>query len=205
MGSLLTFSNDSAAKVFQEIQPHESAEAPIPEEFLSSRLLSRQVKHVMNKLHRDTYSKVLEVLERSMRSRTRDSWGTSFCAILIMCLCIEGLQTAADILVVCDRKINGDGSEYSRVQSYEACSQLDKYPFQQCVRLFHDIYKSHREGNGGGREPGFNPLKAIGDGNTTGLDTATEFMVKRVYKMTSERCKFSPSSCEPASLILSRP
>jgi hypothetical protein len=194
MRSLMTFSDDSAAEVLQNVEHFEDLEAPMPTAFLSSRLLNRQVKYVMNKLHRDLTANVLEGLERSMRSRTKDSWGTSFCTILILCLCMEGLQVAADSFVVCDMKALGGASEYVRDQSYEACQYLEEYPFYQCKRLFHEIYKSHREGNGAGRDPGFNPLKAIGNGNKTGLDAATDAMLRRMYSMVGESCKLPPKS-----------
>jgi hypothetical protein len=200
MGSLMTFSDDSAAKLLENIERFEDPDAPMPTEFLSSRLLSRQVKYVMNKIHRDLTTRVLEGLERSMRSRTKDSWGTSFCTILILCLCMEGLQAAADTLVVCDMQNKGFGSQYRRDQSYEACQHLEEYPFYQCKRLFHEIYKSHREGNGAGREAGFNPLKAIGNGVETGLDATTDVMLRRMYSMTWESCKFPPKSCNRTQL-----
>jgi hypothetical protein len=186
----MTFSDDSAAEVLRNVEPFEDLEAPMPTAFLSSRLLSRQVKYVMNKIHRDLTETVLEGLERSMRSRTKDSWGTSFCTILILCLCMEGLQVAADSFVVCDMLCKGPESQYRRDESYEACQHLENYPFYQCKRLFHEIYKSHREGNGAGREAGFNPLKAMGNGIKTGLDTATDAMLRNMYSMCWESCKY---------------
>jgi hypothetical protein len=200
MSSLITFTDDSAAEVLQNVEHFEDLEAPMPTAFLSSRLLNRQVKYVMNKLHRDLTANVLEGLERSMRSRTKDSWGTSFCTILILCLCMERLQAAADTLVVCDMQNKGFGSRYRRDQSYEACQHLEEYPFYQCKRLFHEIYKSHREGNGAGREAGFNPLKAMGNGVETGLDAATDMMLRRMHSMAWESCKFPPKSCNRIQL-----
>ena len=189
MSRILTFTEESANKVYQNVQPFGGPQEP----YLSSRLLSRQVKYAMHKLHREITTEVLEGLEKSMRTRTRDSWGPSFCAILVLCLCIEGLQTAADTFIVCDwEKCEREGveSQYSRTQSAEACQALDDYPFQQCTRLFHDIYRSHKEGNGGERKEGFNPLRALRyEDATKGLDQATDQMVRSIYSIIYHQCK----------------
>lgn len=83
-------------------------------------------------------------------------------------------------------KCQKDGSEsaYNRTQSYQASLKVDDNPFSQCKRLFHDIYRSHKESNRGAREAGFNPLRnlAMNDRNT-GLDPAADAMVKSIYQM----------------------
>ena len=155
MGCLITFSKKSVREIYSKLFPTST-----PPSYLSSRLLNRQIKHVMHKLHRETTQLVLEDLERSLRSRTKYSWGPSFCAILILCLCIEGLQSSADIIVVCDMQEKGAEASYTRDQSYIACKELDEYPFQQLTKLFHEICKSHSDGNNARRgDKAFNPLK----------------------------------------------
>ncbi|KUJ15459.1 uncharacterized protein LY89DRAFT_783598 [Mollisia scopiformis] len=182
MSTLITFSEESAEKVSRSIRNYDALLEP----YLSSRLLNRQIKYVMHKLHRELTIEVLEGLERSLRARTKDSWGPSFCTILILCLCIEDLQIAADTMVVCDMLKKGNESQYTRDQSYQVCLALDEYPFSQCKRLFHDIYKSHKEANGGAREGGFNPLRSVHEKTSTGLDATTDAMVKSVYGVVEE-------------------
>jgi hypothetical protein len=194
MSRILTFTKDSATSVYQNVQP---CDGPL-EPYLSSRLLGRQVKYAMHKLHREITMDVLEGLEKSMRSRTRDSWGPSFCAILMLCLCIDGLQIAADTFIVCDwEKCQREGveSQYIRNQSVEACQALDEYPFQQCARLFHDIYRSHKAGNGGERKEGFNPLRYLWEVDATNeLDQATDHMVRSINWIIYHQRKFAFSS-----------
>jgi len=189
MKTLVTFSEESATRVYQTLQPFGAPLDP----FLSSRLLSRQIKYAMHKLSREITVEVLEGLERSMRSRTKDSWGSSFCAFLVLCLCMEGLQIACDIYVVCDmEKCQKDGSSsaYNRTQSYQASMKVDENPFSQCKRLFHDIYRSHKESNRGAREAGFNPLKSLAmNDKNTGLDSAGDAMAKSIYRMICQSCK----------------
>ena len=187
MGCLVTFTEKSARELYRRLAPEATREP-----YLSSRLLNRQIKYVMHKLHREITLKVLEDLERSLRSRTKDSWGPSFCTILILCLCIEGLQTAADVIVVCDMAEKGEAATYNRNQSFNACEELDEYPFRQCKKLFHDIYRSHKDGSSGGRgDKAFNPLKMAAEEDKMGLDLTTEGMVRSIYGVVC-------SSCEPS-------
>jgi hypothetical protein len=111
----------------------------------------------------------------------------------MLCLCIEKLQAAADIMVVCDLKEQGEALSYTRDQSFIACRELDEYPFQQCTKLFHDIYKTHNEGKRGGglAEKGFNPLAAGVEKRTMGLDSSTEEMVSGIYEVVSNSCELT--------------
>jgi hypothetical protein len=189
MSRLVTFSDETADEIHQIVSPY----GPPRERYYSSRLLSRQLKYTMHKLHREIMKEVLEGLEKSLRTRTKDSWGPSFCTILVLCLCIENLQTAADTFIVCDvQKSEDEGttSQYRREHSIAACQDLDSYPFQQSTRLFHDIYRSHRSNReAGGAKDGFNPLRLAQNGEATGLDEATNAMITHVLWVIHENCK----------------
>lgn len=159
---------------------------------LSSRLLNRQVKYVMHILQQEICKDVLEGLEKSFKSQAkRDSWGVSFCVLLVLCMCIEELQSAADTFVSCDMLKEGKNSLYNRNQSAEACAALEEYPYQQCTRLFHDVYRSQRAGMGGpSRESVFNPFRDLKDGNDSGLDKTTNELASKIYDMVSCSCEF---------------
>ena len=182
MGSLITFSDASAREIYTRIAPEEPRY-----EYLSSRLLSRQIKYCMHKLHRELALSVLEELERSLRSRTKDSWGQSFCTLLVVCLCIEGLQTATDTMVVCSLREKGEASEYRRNQSKTACEELDEYPFQLSQKLFHEIYRSHREGRS---DKSFNPLRRVSENKSPGVDSVTEKMVRMIFGLVYNKCEY---------------
>jgi hypothetical protein len=149
----------------------------------------------MHKLSRDITIEVLEGLERTMRSRTKDSWGASFCAFLVLCLCMEGLQIASDTFVVCDMQKQGVHSTLTRGQSKEACRKIDDNPFNQCKKLFHDIYRSHRDSHRPGREGGFNPLQNLASSGETGLDPEADVMVRAIFEGMSNSCKDGMLSC----------
>ncbi|RDW68411.1 hypothetical protein BP5796_09068 [Coleophoma crateriformis] len=196
MSRLVTFSEDSAARLAEQL-----GDFPVP--YISSRLLNRQIKYAMHKLHRELTREVLKGLEKSMRAKSRDSWGPSFCTILILSLCIEDLQTAADTFVVCDLVKDGIQANLNRGDSFTACSALEEYPYQRCTRLFHDIYHSHRQAGGRVKDGAFNPIKnrceidahSGWDKHTAGMtlvfqDLVSEFDAE--MKSLSERPLFLP-------------
>lgn len=105
------------------------------------------------------------------------------------------MQSAADIMVVTDMMEKGHAASYTRDQSWVACQELDEYPFKQCKKLFHDIYKSHKDGNAGGRgDKAFNPLKTAAEDVKTGLDSTTAGMVRLIHGVV---CNFCESSLLP--------
>jgi hypothetical protein len=187
MRRVVTFMDESVKRIYQTMGSFESDEEL--ESYLSSRLLNRQIKYVIYKIQQELTASVLEGLEKLLRSRARDSWAPSFCTILVLSLCIEHIETAADIFVVCDIAKEANGgfqSEYRRDQSSEACSELDNYPFRQCTQLFHDIFKSHREYNGGGKEA-FNPLMSdVKMDENSGWDQATREMILSIRQIIRE-------------------
>ncbi|KAG9235680.1 hypothetical protein BJ875DRAFT_264020 [Amylocarpus encephaloides] len=182
MKSFVTLTEESANNVYPVMQFY----GVTREMYMSSRLLNRQIKYAMHKLSREITGDVLEGLERAMRSRTKDSWGTSFCTFLVLCLCMEGLQIASDTYVVCDMQRAGANSIYNRQQSVDACRNIDENPFSQCKRLFHDIYKSHRESHRVGREGGFNPLATLANNSASGLEQEADIiLVNSIYEMVT--------------------
>jgi hypothetical protein len=57
---------------------------------------------------------------------------------------------------------------------------VEEYPYQRCTRLFPNIFRTRKESNGGAREGGFNPLRAVQSGSEMGLDLNTELMVRSI-------------------------
>ncbi|RDW64864.1 hypothetical protein BP6252_10515 [Coleophoma cylindrospora] len=180
MSRLVTFSQDSAARLAEQL-----GDSRIP--YISSRLLNRQIKYAMHKLHRELTREVLKGLEKSMRAKSRDSWGPSFCTILVLSLCIEDLQTAADTFVVCDLVKDGMQANLNRGDSFTACSALEEYPYQRCTRLFHDIYHSHRQAGGRVKDGAFNPIKNLCEFDAhSGWDKHTASMTLAFQDLVSE-------------------
>ncbi|KAG4429102.1 hypothetical protein IFR05_015416 [Cadophora sp. M221] len=177
MGSLITFTPSSAQTIDENLQLLGYAPSNL-DRFPSSRLLGRQIKEAMFKLQVETTTEVLASVEKSLRKRTTDHWAPSFATILIVCLCIENLESAIYTLVEMLRK---DGKEgFGRTKSLEACMDLENGPFGQCKRLLHEIYRSNKESNGGARDGGFNPLRTFRNQQRTGLEGEAKKMVIEV-------------------------
>lgn len=195
MGRLITFTEESAKTVYPIVEYYGAPRA----EYLSSRLLNRQIKFAMHTLHRETTKKVLEELERLMRTRKKDGWGPSFCAILLLCFCIESLQTAAETYVICDLSRCGRVGimpECSLRQSFVACQTLDEYPFQRTTKLFHDIFQTHRT------RQGFNPFQSLSAGMLTALDPPTNAMAEGIYNTLQTHCRYKYSGRSSISLMM---
>jgi hypothetical protein len=103
------------------------------------------------------------------------------------------------MMVVCEIIEKGESeASFTRDQSYNACEELDKYPFRQCTKLFHDVYRTHRDGGvatKGCDEKGFNPLRNASEARRMDLDQCTEGMVRTVFGIVHNSCKFTLPSC----------
>lgn len=188
MSVLITFTAPSGQKMIQHL-PSEYTSSNLGN-FPASRLLNRQIKQVMSEVQRDATANVLASLEKSLRGRTRDCWAPSFSVILILCLCMENLETAADTMVVCDQLREDGRRGFQRTQSAEACQKLESVPFAQCKDLLHDIYHSNKESNGGAKNAGFNPLRALYNQKDSDLEGKADDMVNGVFEVIRDNCKF---------------
>jgi len=202
---LPTFSKESSLKISQHLPKDWLSQGP----FFTSKLLNRQIKFCMNRLHRELMKEVLKHLERSIRSRSKDSWGASFCTILILCLCIEILQSAVETLVVCENRRESpdlkNSCNYSRIQSAKAfIGDLEQYPYRKCKELFRDVYGLHNTRFRDYESSGFNPLQACMRGQTTGLDPPTNSMVKAICDLVNDSCKSQNESPKNRSLLIKK-
>jgi hypothetical protein len=162
MSRVITFTEESAKKAV------ESLRAPIQlpyKRWLSSKLLMHQIKREMHGLQYELTGKVLRGLQRDFKTKSKDSWATSFCVILSLCMCMEAVQVAVDGIVVqriWERK-RTNGVLLSRGDGFEIARQLDDLLFKDCIEIFHMIYRSKK----GRKDRCFNPIR-------DGIDLATE-------------------------------
>ncbi|KAL2068770.1 hypothetical protein VTL71DRAFT_15108 [Oculimacula yallundae] len=185
MSHLITFTAASVQTIVQHLKRLKFPSTNL-DQFPSSRLLSRQIKQIVHKLHVETTAKVLASVEKSLRKRTQDYWAPTFATILMLCLCMENLETAADTLVVCD-KLRGEKAEgFEKTDSAKACKDLEDVPFAQCKNLLHEIYRSTKESTGGTKDAGFNPLRALSNSRNTGLKGEANEMVHEVSNIVCD-------------------
>src|SRR6266567_483604 len=110
-------------------------------------------------------SNLLEDLQRELYRKSKSAWATTFCVLLILCICIEEVQTAMEGLVLHSRanpgSVKPDGEEAILV-----CQRLDDLPFAHMCQLFHMVFKSHKISDTSASRrkkksdtAGFNPLR----------------------------------------------
>lgn len=177
MAYVVTLSKNSARTISNIIRPPGCFSRL--ELFLISPLLNRQIKYSMHRLHRKITGIVLEGLERALRSPTKDVWGSSFCAILILCLCMDNLHS--DIYTFTHFSRREDLSDIEK--GSKACQDLEDYPFQICTRLLHKVYGTHENRAASGSlsaETGFNPFERAMRQENMELDLGTEWMARRI-------------------------
>jgi hypothetical protein len=125
-------------------------------QLVSSRLLDLQLKYVLYKFMRELISGALQDLERCMRSRTKDSWPSSFSAVLSLCLCIEELQIIA--VKAATNQIVVEQAPLSKEAVLQACQEIEDYTFRLVTEVFHGIYRTTTN-ESGKADRSFNPLK----------------------------------------------
>ncbi|CZR66934.1 uncharacterized protein PAC_16835 [Phialocephala subalpina] len=132
---------------------------------LVSRLLNRQLKYAVNEVMKRETASLLEELQRELYSKKKSAWATTFCVILILCICMEEVQTAMEGLVLHLREHPGSATA-DEDEAIAVCRRLDDLPFAHMCELFHMAFKTHKIGDMslGKRKrksstTGFNPLK----------------------------------------------
>jgi hypothetical protein len=184
MSRIITFTKDSAKKAIEVLPrpfqlPYKRSQ--------SSKLLLHQIKMEMNDLQLEMTTKVLDGLEKALRSRSRPTWATSFCVIMILCMCIEAVQAAVDGAVVQSilEQRGSNKPSVSREEGFAVCRQLEEKVFEECKEIFHIVYKSKPGRNERGR---FNPiLDGIEDDTSQGIDE--EELVKDVRRVMNNHRK----------------
>jgi hypothetical protein len=130
---------------------------------LTSKVITLQIKQVMHKLVRGQTSELLGWLQTTMCSNNprKGDWASSFCAILILCMCAEMVQSATDLKTV--HMMSEEGYiKLSRAKSMEECREM---PISYFIGLFHSIFRSFQRTGIRKNERGFNPIR---DGLTVG-------------------------------------
>jgi len=146
MSRTLFLTDSSASLVCRELGVPSSTH-------MFSRLLERQIKCVMLKIQSELLKETLDQLEKCLRSRTVDSWPTSFAVILLLCICAEEMQTAAISAVTTE--VADGATPPAATDATRACIDVEEVVASRLQPLFHDIYKTQKEP----REGGFNPLR----------------------------------------------
>jgi hypothetical protein len=200
MNRVAVFTQPSSLKIREALDLHGlgeiATEAP-----LSSSVLNLQIKSGLVRRARDLASETLEGLEKSVRSRTKDSWPTSVGTILLLCLCIEEIQAATNIAAAMEAwNAWRSGKEHSNgLPAVAPCRTLELSPLKLIIDIFHGVYRTARHIGGGPKDDGFNPLRQFldGKGSDLSVDDPTRDMVCSLGRMITDSCKYSVPSSPP--------
>lgn len=181
MTKLVTFTSDSAAFLLQK-QWYLSNTTYDVSSYLSSRLLNRQIKLAIHQLLKETQANTLKCLEKELRKRSRSAWPRAFCVLLILCLCTEDIQIAADTFITHPE----DGDEFKREESHKMCRGLEIF-HEECAKLFHDVFATTKRLNGHGGDGPFNPLK-LGHSPVVELSPPAQGLVSEIRNIVATHC-----------------
>lgn len=159
-----------------------------------SSLLNRQLKYAVNDIMKRETRNLLEDLQKELYRKSKSAWATTFCVLLILCICIEEVQTAMEGLVLHSREnlgiVNPDEEEAMLV-----CRRLDDLPFAHMCELFHMVFKSHKisDSIAGKRKKksdtaGFNPLRGemVERSESEGFEKEAVELVKEIRNIMKE-------------------
>ena len=187
MSVMLLLTEESASKAIQSLRAPEI----LPyKRTLSSKLVSTQIKHVLCMLLQKEYSNLLENLRKAIESADKVVWASCFCAILILCMCVEMTQVDTDLHVVYETRTRHERDKTStltRAASITRCTTLEHIPIAHCIGMFHEFMRSY-PGNAEHKknQRGYNPIR---DG-LQGADPAVIALVNHARHILIEHGKF---------------
>lgn len=153
---------------------------------LTSMLLSLQIKQEMYILIQKATVDLLEELRKTIcanESITKTAWGSSFCAISILCMCLEMVQSATDLKLVHMMREEG----HSRLSRADSENQSRELPILYCIEMFHSAFRSHKRIGSRKNEHGFNPIRdGLSVDNKRGLDEAVAELIDGIRHIITE-------------------
>lgn len=153
---------------------------------LTPKLLSLQIKQEMYVLIREATTHLLEDLRKTMcasENTSKIAWGSSFCAISILCMCLEMVQSLTDLKIVHMMREEGN-SNISRADSENQSREL---PIFYSMEMFHLAFRSHKRIGSQKNEHGFNPIRdGLNVDNKSGLDEAVVALIKALRQIVTK-------------------
>lgn len=164
--------------------------------WVTPRLLSRQVKAMLDEHLLKEVTALFEGFSKSLKPKSRVGWAPCLAAFLVLCLFMESVETAADVFVVSqnevdlrNRAVPGTPLSFQRAFARAICREIDNMPFKQFAYQFHQVYQTHSRD--ASTKP-FNPLLYDSFAEQGELDAASLELV------TTLRGLLRGDSCELA-------
>ncbi|KAF7548423.1 hypothetical protein G7046_g8681 [Stylonectria norvegica] len=146
---------------------------------VTSRVLSRQIKSIVDEMMMREVSQLFELFNKSLKPKSRREWAPCLAAFLVLCLFMEAVEVSADVFVVAENKVsmdNGSQPEYKRSLALDICKEVENMPFKQFAYQFHQVYQTHsKDANTKSFNPIFDPSFAEkGELDPAAIEMASE-------------------------------
>jgi hypothetical protein len=112
----------------------------------------------MHELLVETTREILDELETELKTKSKGVWATCFSVIIVLCICIEEIQTAGNGFLMHMRVHQLEDAPSSK-DVVEICRKLDDFAFRHMTELFHAIFKTHKYPSPTWRDHVYNPIR----------------------------------------------
>ena len=160
--------------------------------WVTPRVLNRQIKAIIDEITLKETASLFDHFSKALKPKSRKSWAPCLAAFLVLCLFMEGVETAGDNFVISQAEINLKkqfAPEFERQQALNVNQEIERLPFRQFAYQFHQIYQTHSKD--ASMRP-FNPL--VDEAEQGDLDAPAMEMVNCLRQF------LQPPSCKLTSL-----
>ncbi|KKA27230.1 hypothetical protein TD95_005151 [Thielaviopsis punctulata] len=155
--------------------------------WVTSRVLNRQVKRIIDQQMRDELTRIFKLFEAALKRKSRDKWAPCLAAFLILCLFMEAVEVALETYVMAEQqiqKLKNATSSISRLQVYDANQEIENMPFRKFVYQFHHLYQTYSKD---ASTAPFNPLADYRASTFESLDRPAQEFVRDLRMFISYR------------------
>lgn len=149
----LTLTIESIGEV-QRIFPNRMAE-----DLWTSRLLSRQIKQIVDECLKDMVPMLFDDFSKRLKSKTRNEWAPCVAAFLVFCVLMELKEATSDNFATSEAEVlmrKRKPAKFTRPEALEVNRQIENMPFKQFAYQFHQIFQTHSQD---ASAKSFNPLQ----------------------------------------------
>lgn len=176
MGTTITFSSGSSRKVKENLKGRPGSWGSN----LLSPPLNRQVKSKMHGLRVQLTQEVLSGLEKTIKTRSKEAWITSFSVIILLCICMEQAQIAIDGLFMHKKEHQPEEDIPASEIVVDMYRKFDDHLFRHLTEFFHEVFRTRKSRI-------YNPIR---DGYQTNRaecnGEGTEQLVKEVRRIIND-------------------
>ncbi|KAG5925717.1 hypothetical protein E4U42_004027 [Claviceps africana] len=153
--------------------------------WVTARVLSRQVKSLIDELIMREMEHIFDAFAKTLRARHRREWAPCTAAFLVLCLFMEAVETTAENFALAQNEIrrrNTSPPEYVGDFALNVCRELENLPFKQFAYRFHSIFQTH-DRDATATAKSFNPLFDDGFMERGELDEPAADMVRSMREL----------------------